>query len=234
MRFSTVVLFTSSLASTLATPALFQPQTVDSLVSKASIVITHLTQLTALGTQIAKTPSSAPEIPGAVEQINSIVGTLVPVEAGGLLDELLDSILGGGGGLGLLLGGDQSIVSGLLPGNLLGGLLDGNGLLGGDLLTGLLNGVLGGLLGGGLLGGLLSGGGLLVSISGLLEVFPGLGASCGTDLVSELLGVVQSLVASLTSIVPDAQGCDCEDDETLRAGVAALIKSSQNQLAPIH
>lgn len=155
----------------------------------------------------------------------------------------MGGLLGGGGGLGQILNGNGGILSGLLSGDLLGDLLGGsgggllNGLLGGDLLGGLLNGLLGGLLGdGGLLGGLLGGGdgsGLLVSISGLLDLFPGLGASCGTDLVSELLDVVQSLVGSLNDILPDAQQCACGQSQTLKAEVAALIKANKDQLAPI-
>ncbi|KAJ6583984.1 hypothetical protein DFH09DRAFT_1434009 [Mycena vulgaris] len=248
MRFSTFVLFASFLAPSLASPA---PSTapVDSLVNKTANVVSHLTRLNALGTQISANSSSSSSAVNAVavHHINRVVSSLVNVQSGGLLDGLLGGLLGGGG-LGQLLSGDGSILSGLLPGDLIGGLLGGDGggilggLLGGNLLGGLLNGLLGGLLGGllsgdggGLLGGLLGGGngGLLVSITGLLNIFPGLGSLCGTDLVGELFDIVQGLVGELTSLLPDAQQCDCGQDQVLRANVAALIKANKAQLAPI-
>ncbi|KAJ7464790.1 hypothetical protein B0H11DRAFT_76406 [Mycena galericulata] len=245
MRFSTFALFASSLASSLAAPA---PQTTTptaaSLVSNVSTVITQLTRLNTVGAQIATTPSSAPEINGAIQHINRVVSTLVPVEgSGGLLGGLLGGL--GDCGLGQIMSGNGDVLSGLLSGDPLGDLLCGtngggilSGLLGGDLLSGLLDGLLGGVLGGGgggLLGGLLGGGdgGLLASISGLLNLFPGLGSSCGTDLVSELLDIVESLVGSLTSLLTDGQNCGCGDDEVLRARVASMIKANEGQLAPI-
>ncbi|KAJ6582793.1 hypothetical protein B0H10DRAFT_899124 [Mycena sp. CBHHK59/15] len=241
MRFSTVLLFALPLASIMAGPVPAATPPVDSLVSKASTVIAHLSHLNTLGAQIVNSSSAAstPQLNAAINHINRIVDSLVPVQSGGLLDGLLGGLLAGGGGLGLLLGGDGDILSGLLPGDPLGDLLggtNGGGLLGGDLLGGLLNGLLGGILGeGGLLSGLLGGGsdGLLVSISDLLELFPDVGSSCGTDLVGELLSVVKDLVGSLTDILPDAQQCACGQNQALRTGVASLIKASKDQLAPI-
>ncbi|KAJ6585397.1 hypothetical protein B0H19DRAFT_1059628 [Mycena capillaripes] len=241
MRFSTFVLFASTFASSLAAPALQttaapQPQTtasVDSLVSQSSVVLMHLTRLNAIGARIAANSStSAPEINAAIYHINRVVAKLVPVQSDGLLDGLLGRLLGGGCGLGEILSGNGGILSGLLSGDLIGGLLGSDGLLGG-LIEGLLRNVLGG--DGGLLGGLLGGGdgGLLSSITGLLNLFPGLDVSCGTDLVGELLEVVQSLVGTLTGILPDAQQCACGENRVLKANVASLIKANKDQLAPI-
>ncbi|KAJ7617506.1 hypothetical protein DFH06DRAFT_1342921 [Mycena polygramma] len=236
MRFSTFVLFASAFASSLATPAPQTTASIDSLTSQASAAVDQLTHLTDIGSRIAALPST-PTTVEAVYHMNGIVSSLVP-------SGLLSGLLGGLGGLGGLLGGDSSIVSGLLSGDLLGSVLGG---VGGNLLGGLLSGLLGSLLGGddilsgilsggGLLGGILGGGGgggLLVSITALLNLFPGLGASGGTDLVTELLDVVQGLVGTLTGILPDAQQCACGRSAVLRENVEALLEANRNQLAPI-
>ncbi|KAJ7741343.1 hypothetical protein B0H16DRAFT_1694047 [Mycena metata] len=228
-------------------------RSVDTLTSGSSDVITYLTRLHDVGAQI-KTSTSTPDTHAAVTHIDNVVGTLIP---SGLLDGLsgglLGGLLGGGlleGGLGDLLGGNGRLLGGLLPGDLLGGLLGSSdgGLLGGvlgdgGLLGGLLGGGSGGLLGGllgggggGLLGGLLGGGngGLLVSITGLLDLFPGLSSSCGTDLLGELLEIVQGLVASLNVILPDAQQCGCGQNQALKANVAAMIKANEDKLGPLN
>ncbi|KAJ7017192.1 hypothetical protein C8F04DRAFT_1406131 [Mycena alexandri] len=126
---------------------------------------------------------SPPKLPSA--HIDNVFGTLIP---SGLLDGLLGRILGGllEGGLGDLLGrlgGNGGLLGGLLLSDLLGGLL-GLGWWSLGLLGGGNGGLLGGLLGGG-------NGGLLVSITGLLNFFPGLSSSCGTDL-GELLEIIQA------------------------------------------
>ncbi|KAF8215003.1 hypothetical protein K438DRAFT_768026 [Mycena galopus ATCC 62051] len=256
MRFSTFALFASTFTSSLAAPP---PQTdpsvaVDSLVNQTSVALTQLISLNALGAQIAAN-ASTPDMNEAIRHINNVVKALVPVHS----DGFLDGVLGGGGGLGDLLGGNGGILKGLLPTDLLGGLLGGlvdallgllggnggllGGLLGGNggLLGGLLGGnggLLGGLLGGGggggLLGGLLGGGGggLLDSVTGLLNLSASLNSSCGPNLVAELLELVKELVATLNGILPGAQQCYCRDSEALGESVAALIKANMDQLAP--
>ncbi|KAJ7701433.1 hypothetical protein B0H17DRAFT_1128229 [Mycena rosella] len=212
MHFSTSVLFASSVTLSLVSPAPQTTPSIDSLVSQTSTVMTHLTNLCTLGVQIAVNSSSVPEASAAIHHINHIVAILIASQSGGLLS---GSLGGSNSRLLGILSRDGSILSGLLSGDLLGDLLCGStssrilsSILRGNLLGGLLNGLLRGLLSkdGGLLGELLGSSGsagLLSSITGLLNLFPGLGSSCGIDLVGELLGVVQGLVGSLTSLLPD-------------------------------
>ncbi|KAJ6504665.1 hypothetical protein C8R47DRAFT_1066858 [Mycena vitilis] len=242
MRFSTFVLFASAFAASLATPAPQTTASIDSLTSQAAAAVDQLTHLTDIGSRIAAL-SSTPTTVEAVYHMNGILSSLVPTD-------LLSGILGGllGSGLGGLLNGESGLLSGLLSSDALGGLLGG---VSGNLLGGLLGGSLGSLLGGndvlsgilgggggggGLLGGILGGGGgggLLVSVTALLNLFPGLGAAGGTDLVAELLDVVQGLVGTLTGILPDAQLCACGRSAVLRQNVEALLEANKEQLGPI-
>ncbi|KAJ7256827.1 hypothetical protein B0H12DRAFT_485247 [Mycena haematopus] len=257
MRFSTFVLFASTFASALSAPAPRNDSSsyIDSLVSQTSVVIVRLTRLNGLGARIIANYSirSTPGIDAAMDLIDDIVDRLIPVRSDDLLSGLLDDFLGGGGGLGQILNGNGVLLSGLFSDDLLGSLLGSDGLLG-SLLGGLLGGdggLLGGLLGGdggGLLGGLLGGrdgdggllggllgrrdGGLAESVAGMLDLFPALNSSCGTDIVSELLEAVQGLVETLTGLLPDAQQCACGGSRTLKANVAALIKANIDQLVP--
>ncbi|KAJ6611377.1 hypothetical protein B0H10DRAFT_2224040 [Mycena sp. CBHHK59/15] len=154
MRFSTVLLFALPLASIMAGPVLpacsCSPRRFPRLQSFYRHRPPQPPQHPRRPDVNSSSAASTPQLNAAINHINRIVDSLVPVQSDGLLDGLLGGLLAGGGGLGLLLGGDGDILSGLLPGDPLGDLLggtNGGGLLGGDLLGGLLNGLLGGILG---------------------------------------------------------------------------------------
>ncbi|KAJ7448625.1 hypothetical protein B0H11DRAFT_1928961 [Mycena galericulata] len=176
------------------------------IISTVGNIVDKTNQVASMVKAMANANPDNSAISPTIAQVNAVRDELAPTD-----DPL-------GGAIGGCMNGDPNAVSGLDSG-LLGDLLAGptSGLLASVLdggVSNLVNGLLGGLLGGltGLLGQLL---GDLGDLQG--------GCGCGTDLLTDVLALLQELVADLLSLLNLGSSYDCASDPQLLATVTGLL-----------